>query len=428
MRKLFILAFALFFAISISKKGFSATDEEIHALKQQVQELSKRIEELEAQQSKQKEESAKQKEVEVKKEEAKVGLNNALTKLKIKGRAAAGYFDGGDAASFSGGSFEVPDAKIQFNFAPDDINTIVLRLNLNNTSISSTNPLTDYFFLQSKDFIPCLKDSPFSLSARLGRFKLGFGEEDLSNNPIESVLPSNSAGNLSAVDEGLEFSGKIKLEKFNLKPLGWAVSVSDGTNTVGADSGGAKAFMGKLIFAPVEPLYLSASYYDSGDLKNSASELKVAGLQTVPTGTTNWQRNAWELDARYDFEKGKKWSDSPLFSDSKAVLRLSYGGFGDKVTAGTERSGNFGFAEGIYNLTKKTYAAARYSFVDLEGDVTASLNSVTANRYDRYSLGVGYRWSDNVVLKLAYDWNKESGTNTEDVNNDLLSAVVASQF
>ncbi|MDP1852608.1 MAG: hypothetical protein Q8L26_00140 [Candidatus Omnitrophota bacterium] len=426
MRKLFILVLALFFIISISEKGFCATDEEIEALKQQVQELSKRIEELEAGQKKQKEEFSKQKEIAIKKEDASVSLNNAFSKLKIKGRAAVGYFDSGDSGTYPSGSFEVPDAKLQLTFAPDEINSIVMRFNLNNATAQS--PLLDYFFLQSKDFLPALKETPFSLSARLGRFKFGFGEEDLSNNLIESVLPSNSAAAVSLVDEGLEFSGKIKLDKINLRPLGWAVSVSDGNSGVGSDSASSKAFMGKISYAPVDPLSLSASYYDSGALKSSASEFKVANLSSVPTGATNWQRNAWELDARYDFEKGKKWLDSPLFSDSKAILRLSYGGFGDKVSVGTERSGNFGFAEGIYNLTKKTYAAARYSFVDLEGDTTASLNSVTANRYGRYSLGVGYRWSDNVILKLAYDWNKESGTNTEDVNNDLLSAVVAAQF
>lgn len=425
MRKIFILALILACSFYFSRQAMAITsEEEIQILKQQVEGLTKRIEELEAKKVSQKEDTAQKGGL----PSPGVDMANPLSKLKIKGRAAMGYFDSQESGSYPSGSFEAPDAKIQFHFTPDEINTVVLRLNLNNNSISSTNPLADYFFLQSRDFLPFLKDTPFTLGARLGRFKLGFGEEDLSNNPVESVLPSNSAANLSAVDEGVELAGKIKLEKFNLRPLGWAVSVSNGTNTVGTDSGGSKAFMAKISFSPVEPLYLSASYYDSGDLKNSQAELKVAGLQAVPTGASNWQRNTWELDARYDFDKGKKWLDSALFSDSKAVIKLSYGGFSDTVSVGTERSGSFGFAEGIYNLTKKIYAAARYSFMDLGGDVTASLNSVTANKYGRYSLGLGYRWSDNVILKLGYDWNKESGTNTEDANNDLLSAVVATQF
>lgn len=421
---------AVFMLLNFSYLQADTRDEEIQALKTQVQELLKRIEVLEQSQAKVKEETAKQIEA-VKKAEPTVLMDKASSKLKIKGRAAFGFYNAeNEAAAYSQGSFEVPDAKIQFAFAPDEINTVVLRLSLNNgvTSISSTSPLVDYFFLQSKDFIPALKDSPFSLSTRLGKFKLGFGEETWSDNAIESVLVSNSAGATTALDEGLEFAGKIKLEKFNLKPLGWVVSFTDGNAGVGSDNSQGKAFMGKLYYTPIDPLYLSASYYDSGRLKTANAEGRVAGLFTIPTGAVNWERHIWELDARYDFGKGKKWENSPLFSDSKSIVRLSYGAFSDHAAAASERSGNFGFVEGIYNLNKKVYTAGRVSFVDLDGDSTASLNSVTANKYQRYSLGAGYRLRENAILKLAYDWNKESGPGISDVDNDLLSLVAALQF
>lgn len=424
------LILGLVLAGNFSRVSADASNEEITALKTQVQELLKRIEVLEQSQAKIKEDTAKQVET-VKKAEPTVLTDKATSKLKLKGRAAFGFFNAeNEAASYSQGSFEVPDAKIQFAFAPDEINTVVLRLSLNNgvTGISSTSPLADYFFLQSKDFIPALKDSPFSLSTRLGKFKLGFGEETWSDNAIESVLVSNSAGATTVVDEGLELAGKIKLEKFNLKPLGWVLSFTDGNAGVGADNSQAKAFMGKVYYTPIDPLYLSASYYDSGRLKTANAEGRVAGLVTIPTGATNWERHMWELDARYDFGKGKKWDNSPLFSDSKSIVRLSYGAFSDHAAAASERSGNFGFVEGIYNLNKKVYTAGRVSFVDLDGDTTASLNSVTANKYQRYSLGGGYRLRENAILKLAYDWNKESGPGISDMDNDLLSLVAALQF
>ena len=84
--------------------------------------------------------------------------------------------------------------------------------------------------------------------------------------------------------------------------------------------------------------------------------------------------------------------------------------------------------EGTYNITEKLYTAGRYSWVDLDGDITASLNSVTANKYTRYSLGGGYRWSENTILKVSYDWNDESGPSTSEVSNDQLSVIVATQF
>jgi hypothetical protein len=230
------------------------------------------------------------------------------------------------------------------------------------------------------------------------------------------------------MDEGLELAGKIKLDKIGLKPLGWVVSVSDGNSGVGSDSSSSKAFMGKLYYTPIDPLYLSASYYDSGSLKSSNNaEMSIAGLVTIPSsGVGDWKRKVWEVDARYDFGKGKKPLEPSAYSDSKAIFRLSYGEFHD--IANICRLGNFGFVDGVYNLTKRFYTAGRYSFVDLAGNSTATLNSVTANKYDRYSLGVGYRWSENTILKLSYDWNKQSGPNIEDADDNLISAIVASQF
>ncbi len=429
--KLAVLALFLFNITVVNVFAEGSKEEELTVLKSQVQELLKRIEKLEVEQVVSKEESKKAKEEVTKLKEtsqatqaARVDLANSLAKLKIKGRAALGFFDSGKAGSYPAGSFEMPDAKIQFGFQPDDINTLVLRFNVNNATAQS--PLMDYFFLQSKDFIPALKDSPFSLSTRLGKFKLGFGEETWTDNLVEGIVPSNSAARATVVDEGLEFAGKVKLDKIGLEPLGVVVSVSDGNSGVGSDSTASKAFMGKLYHNPIKPLYVSGSYYNSGELDSSSSEMSLAGVTSAIQSGMAWRRSVWELDARYDFGKGKKPLEPIVFSDSKAIVRLSYGEFKDD--GNRTRSGNLGFVDGIYNLTKKFYAAGRYSFIDLNGDVTATLNSVTANRYDRFSLGGGYRWSDNVVLKLGYDWNKNSGPGVNDADDNLLSALVATQF
>lgn len=439
MRRAIVFILSVVISVVFAANGFTETSgDEIQLLKAQVKELLQRIEQLEQNQAKGEEELAKHKEDLSKKfDSAKVDLNNALSKLKIKGRAAVGFLGSDKDGAHRSGAFQMPDAKIQFSFQPDDINTFVMRFNLNNavTSVSATSPLLDYFFLQSKDFLPFLKNTPYSLSGRLGRFKLGFGEETWSNNPIEGSVSSNSAGNAGVTDEGLELAGKVKLDKlkianYTFNPLGWVVSVSNGNSGTGTDTSTSKAFMGKLYYSPINPLYLSASYYNSGDLKRSDSELSIAGLIAPPAGAANWKREVWEVDGRYDFGKGKKSLEPIVFSDSKAILRLSYGAFHDTTsTAGArERAGNFGFVDGLYNLNKKFYLAGRYSSVDLDSDVTATLNSVTANKYDRYSLGMGYRWSENTIVKLGYDWNKNSGPNISDASDNLLSALVTAQF
>jgi hypothetical protein len=423
-----VLVFAVLFLSLPNFVLAASTEEEVAALKEQVQALLQRIETLEKELAKTKEAQEKIQVTGVAAAPSRVDLSNALSKLRIKGRAAMGYLDSGQSGSYPSGSFEMPETKIQFAFQPDDINTVVMRFNLNNATAQT--PLLDYFYLESKDYLPFLKETPFSLSSRLGRFKLGFGEETWSDNPVEGVLPSNSAARITVIDEGLEFAGKIKLDKVGLKPLGWVTSITNGNSGVGSDSSSSKAFLGKLYYTPMDPLYLSASYYDSGSLKRQASEMSIAGLASLPSNATDWNRKVWELNARYDFGKGKKPLNPPAFSDSKAFVRLSYGEFQDDVVGASavERAGDFGFVEGTYNLNKKFYAAGRYSWVDLDGNITASLNSVTANKYERYSLGGGYRWSENTIIKVGYDWNDESGPSTSEASNDQLSAIVATQF
>lgn len=429
-----VMVVALFLANVVVSVSFAegeaeaagTPDEEIVSLKQQVKQLMDRIDKLEAAQAKAKEESAKAKDEVAKLKEAKPGeapapkvdLANSLSKLKIKGRWGAGFYDTGRDGAYPSGSFEVPEAKIQFGFAPDDINNIIMRMSLNNAAFTNL----DYFYVDSK--LSKALNMPFDLNSRLGRMKLDFGEETWSNNIVESVVPSNSTGNVTGSDEGIQLSGKLKALE---QPLGWAASVTNGSTATGSDTSSSKAFTGKLSYNIFDPLYASASYYNSGRMRSATSETSIAGLATRSTGATTWDREMWEADLRYDFQKGKK-AGPPLFSDSKAVVRLAYGEFFDSATGGNSRDGDFGFLEGIYNITPKIYGAGRASFVDIDGSDTYTLNSATANEAERYSLGGGYRWTDNTILKLGYDINKEDGPDVQDVSNNQVTAIVTSQF
>lgn len=398
-------------------------DDEIAVLKTQVQGLLDRIEALEQGQAQSKETASQPKEEAAKKAEPNVTMANLASKLKLKGRWVAGYFDSGKAGSFPSGSFEVPDAKLVMSFEPDDINKIVLRMNLNNAAFNSV----DYSYIDTN--LTKLFDLSLPLTSRIGRMKLEFGEETLWNNPLEGVVVSNSAGNVDGKDEGLQLSGKLGKEK----GINYSMSVTNGTSGTGSDTSTAKAFTGKLSYNVFNPLYVSASYYHSGSMKSSNSEMSIAGLTSRPANAARWTREIWEMAMRYDLNKGKVFNP-PALSDSKAILQFAYGGFSDDVSAtaalgnSSKRNGQYGFAEGIYNFTKKFYGAGRVSFIALDGDTTASLNNITSNEYQRYSLGVGYRLTTSTILKLGYDWNRELGKGMDGADNNLLSAVIASQF
>src|SRR3989338_8550076 len=137
-----------------------------------------------------------------KEEKPRAELANALSKLKMKGHWAAGYFQSESGGSYPNGSFEVPEAKLQFAFKPDETYTVILRANLNNAAFNNL----DYLYVDAKNPLRIPGDWPVSLDARLGRFKLDFGDETWSNNPVESALPSNSAANVAGSDEGAQIA------------------------------------------------------------------------------------------------------------------------------------------------------------------------------------------------------------------------------
>jgi hypothetical protein len=353
-----------------------------------------------------------------------VTLDKIGTKLKIKGRWGAGYFKSGQGGAYPQGSFEVPEAKVQLGFEPDQYNTVIMRMNLNNAAFVNL----DYFYVDSKNFLPQLEETPFTLESRIGRFKLPFGEETFSNNIVESALVSNSAANVAGSDEGVQLSGKIfKNNPLNLK---WYFDVANGNSGTGSDNITPKSYTGKLSMTPIAPLYLSASVYNSGSLKTAASEMSLAGITARPTGATQWDRTMWELDARWDFEKGKV-LDPPAYTDSKAYVRGAFGQlYDDAAAAGVnlDREANYGFVEGLYNFTPKYYAAYRYSIVDFRHGFTDSLNSISASsQYDRHTIAAGYRWTDKTIIKIAYDFN-DADTAIGDPSDDLFTAALVSNF
>src|SRR3990167_2146668 len=181
---------------------------------------------------------------------SKVGLDKVSSKLKLKGRWAAGYYHSQKGGTYPNGSVQAPEAKIQFTFKPDDINDIIMRLNLNNATFNNL----DYFYLDTNimKLTPWEKTAPFALTSRLGRFKVDFGEETFSNNPVEGILPSNSAANIAGNDEGLMLSGKIGKEN----PLGWSAGIFNGNTGTGADNNWLKAYNVKVYYNIVDPLYV----------------------------------------------------------------------------------------------------------------------------------------------------------------------------
>jgi len=395
MLKRWRIIFVVSGVLMFGGKVFADTKEdEIRALKAQVQQLLERIEKLEEEQEKVKEEKEKAKEP--------VVLSTKDSKLTLKGRFFVGYFSSErEGSSYHDGSFEIPESKVQLTWKPLEKVEVVNRMSFNNASFNNL----DYFYLQVNQIIP--QDEKSRL--RIGKMKIDFGEETWINNPVEHKFITNSASNTSGYDEGIELYGN-----FIPDTLGYAVSITNGNSGTGSDNQSSKATAIKIFGKPVKPLYLSGSYYLSNNLGTGKSEMSIAGLNSVPSGATNWNRNIWEIDAKifcHNFE---------FFG--------AYGSFADDITGADNRKGDYYFFQGVYNFTPKFYAGLRYSSVKLDDDAVYSLNGINANEYIRPSVVLSYKISKLMTLKAEYSWNKAKVPGADDVDDDLFAIGLATQF
>ncbi|MBI4655763.1 MAG: hypothetical protein HY746_03335 [Elusimicrobia bacterium] len=372
-------------------------------------------------------------------------LTNAQEEFKptmdFKGsRVAIGYIDSKYDGSFPVGSFQMPDGKLRFNWNTTPDITFVTRISFSNTTVAGF----DYFYMDYKNFLteisPAFKDGLFNPTLRLGRIKLDIGEETWSDNSVESIVVSNSAGLVNGYDEGAQLHQSLKKDQLGI-PVKWSLSLTNGNKDTGADNQSAKAICFKAGINPINELYISGSYYNSGELLTADADVAYAGLKSRPVNATEWTRNIIEVDMRYDFKPVKEDRlnpGAPAWSDSKAYIRTAYGQFKDDgedtaapITEVADRKGIYYFAEGGYNLTEKIYLGGRHSKIEFDkNDVFAILNSVAnANAYTRTSFGAGYRLSGNAHAKFEYVKNSEKmQTGSTEPKNDQIVFLITAKF
>ena len=204
-------------------------------------------------------------------------------------RLAVGYLDSEKNGSYPAGSFQAPEAKLRFNLQMTPDMKVIARMNLNNATFVNLDYLCmDYTNLLAMA-VPSMKDSLFNPMLRIGRFKLDFGEETWGNNSVEAASITPSVTNTGAYDEGLQLSQVLPKDKIGI-PMKWSLSLSNGNTTTGADNQQSKALLVKIGVNPINELYVSGSYYNSGEMLNASAEMTYAGLATPPTNANRWKR------------------------------------------------------------------------------------------------------------------------------------------
>ncbi|MDO8587320.1 MAG: hypothetical protein Q7T82_09795 [Armatimonadota bacterium] len=387
--------------------GFVSADPDEAGLQKQITELRGKLEELEKKLNDSK-----------KAQETAPAVTPAAkgSKIKIDGRIFAGVFDTGAEGAYANSSVDISDAKIRFTFNPTKNITVVNRF-------STTGAKTDGFDYFYADFAGVL--SPTSI-IRVGQRKIDTGQETWVDNPIENMLVTNSVSHVSGYGTGIALLGRFQDVKTS--PL-YEIGFVNGPKGLMVRPTNALPINIKLGAPLPGNIFASASYFRSGDIGAAdKSAISVAEIADYPAAT-EWNRSLWEVDLRYNYGASGIRSLVPTGDLPPVMLGATYGGFNDDAVGAADRDGQFWFVEGLFRLNSRTYAAARYSSVDLDDGVLAKLGKspVSVNSYRRTSIGLGYALTDLTHVKAEYAFNRTSG-GASDPDLNQLAIGVASKF
>ncbi len=263
------------------------------------------------------------------------------------------------------------------------------------------------------------------VNLRIGRLDIPFGEEYLTRDAIDNPLISHSLSDIWGVDEGIELYGTIA-------GVNYVFAVQNGGQPVLRDHNEDKSIAMRVAYDPAPWLHLSGSAMRTGALDvrgDRFSELWFGNdfvRSLSPGNTTRFEANLLEADVH------ARWLGGHLRT---AGGYLKYDD--DDPTVNNQREVYYYYVEALQYLTKKVYGAARWSQVlapegfPIVGDgdsAVYSIDNLTENLW-RLSLGMGYRWSDNLLLKAEYTFNQGETLAGEDRRHENIAAAeVAFKF
>ncbi len=383
-----------------SAQGDSPVQSELRQLKDQlrqqqaiIQELTHKVSDLEARQA------AADTETPVTKPWALPDLG----KLHVSGEGGVAFFHTGSKGPFPNKEFRVDEAKL-FVETPiwNDI-YFFTELNITTREEPDTYMRVGELYLDFENLGRWFNRDRW-LNLRVGRFDIPFGEEYLTRDSIDNPLISHSLGDLWGVDEGIELYGEIG--KFN-----YVFAVQNGGHPSLRDYNGDKALTGRVSFDPEKWLHLSVSGMRTGDLDvngDEFSEMWFANgfIRAIgnPGTTTTFQAELFEGDVQVNLPRGHlRAAGGYIHSDDN-----------DSSGADNGRDVYYYYAEGVFNITPKVYAAARFSQIFAEdgfpllgdsGDWMQYFVNELSTELSRFSIGLGYRPTPNLLLKTDFTYD-----------------------
>jgi len=375
--------------IRLLQQQNSVLQEQLEKQNKSIESLEKKVEDLQAA----KNETAPGNEA----VPEKGGFN--LGKVNLSGEGGVAFFNTGSKGFAPNSEFRVDEARL-FAEAP-----IWKEVYFFGEADFATRENTDLnlhageVYLDFQD-VSRLWGRDGQLNVRIGRMNIPFGEEYLTRYAAENPLISHSVSDLWGFDSGAEIYG-------TLGQFSYVAAVQNGSGKNGVqDFDGDKSVTGRIGFTPNHSLHFSVSGMRTGNL--NASQDFISALWFGNTffqslggpGTTRFNASLVEGDMT------ARWSQ---WLGGQVTAFGGYARYGDNDPAADNGRDIFYYSvEGVQNLPRKFYAAARFSEVlcndgvPIMGLGNGSYFSSLTKELWRLSLGAGYRFSDQLQLKLEY--------------------------
>lgn len=351
---------------------------------------------------------------------AKGAGNFGSGKVSLSAEGGAAFFNTGKEGAFPNSEFRVDEARL---FVEAQVLENVYFFSEINLMTREAEDLSVQLGEAYVDFenVSQLWNMDRMLNIRLGRMYIPFGEEYLSRYAIDNPLISHSLPDIWGVDEGIELYGK--LGKF-----GYALAVQNGGPSGVRDFNGDKSVSGRLSYDPNQWLHLSASGLRTGDLQKPGdywSELWFGNNWFFPFGSTTanvYHANLAEGDIELRLPHGHL---------------AAFGGYvryDDNDPQRIDRRDIFYYSvEGVHDITHKLYGAVRFSQILVDkglpivgnGDLNTFLFGPPTTEIWRLSLGLGYRWSPNLIFKGEYSFERGKQVNGDHREHEDLFALEA---
>ena len=352
------------------------------------------------------------------KPESGKGFN--LGKLNVSVEGGVGYAATGTDGSAPNGKFRVDEARV-FMEAPlwEDI-YFNGELVLTTADASYSDVELGELYVEFENISKWWRQEN-QLNARLGQMYIPFGEEYISRNAIDNPLITHSLVDFWGVAPGVELYG-------NLGKFSYVAAVQNGADNANG-AGGDKSVAGRISYDPNERWHFSVSGMRTGDLKADQFSAMWFGngfFHSIgSSGTARFHAEAAEADITTRWKSGH------------AGVFGGWAQYHDNDPAGSNTRNIYYYsAQIVQNLPHKFFAATRWSQafcpngIPIVGfgessDYSASLTT----QLWRLSLGLGYRFSDRLVLKAEYAFergNEVGGDKRQ--NEDFFGAQAAFKF